>query len=242
MTIKTAVILAAGLGSRLKQLGIMAPKGFLQLGEQPIIEESLAHLRAAGIDDVVIITGHLAEFYQQLQSKHADLIRLVHNPEYQRYGSMYSLYCARHVVQTDFVLLESDIIYQRRGLLACLQDPRDNLMLLSGATHSGDEVYVEAPDQVLRAVSKQRAELSTAIAGELVGIIKMNQAFYQAMCASYAQCLQQKPQLSYEMDCLVSVAQALPMHTLLVDDLLWAEIDDEQHLARARGLYNRIAC
>ena len=50
---KTAVILAAGRGTRLGPRGKTMPKGFLRIGDRPIVEESIARLRMAGIDLLV---------------------------------------------------------------------------------------------------------------------------------------------------------------------------------------------
>jgi len=125
--VKTAVILAAGRGTRLKELGKEIPKGFLQLGEKPIIVESLEKLSAAGIERVVIVTGHCAEKYEELarsgnteaeiqgqtelrgpsvtgtrSSARATLPRIVtvHNDRYADSGSLYSLYLAGKVLES----------------------------------------------------------------------------------------------------------------------------------------------
>ena len=130
--IRTAVILAAGMGVRLKDRGKLAPKGFLCLGEKPIIEESVLRLLDAGIQRIVIVTGHLAEQFIPLKVRYRQTIQLVHNPHFADSGSMYSLYCARHCVDEDFLLLESDLVYERRALTTCLQDPSDSVVLLAG--------------------------------------------------------------------------------------------------------------
>lgn len=56
--VRTAVILAAGIGSRLRNIHNDKPKGFLQLGDKPIIEESIARLVFAGINEIIIVTGY----------------------------------------------------------------------------------------------------------------------------------------------------------------------------------------
>ena len=60
LPIRTAVILAAGMGIRLKERGKLTPKSCLRLGKKPIIEESILRLLDAGIQRIVIVTGHLA--------------------------------------------------------------------------------------------------------------------------------------------------------------------------------------
>ena len=61
--VPSAIILAAGMGSRMRVLGKQIPKGYIRLGASVIIEESISHLVAVGIRHIVIVTGHLAEFF-----------------------------------------------------------------------------------------------------------------------------------------------------------------------------------
>jgi len=75
-----AVVLAAGRGQRMKQIGLARPKGFLRIGELPIVEESVLRLRAAGLHEVVIVTGHLAEYYVKLASRYPSTVTLVSHP------------------------------------------------------------------------------------------------------------------------------------------------------------------
>ena len=116
---KTAVILAAGMGTRLREAHTDMPKGFVELGGKPIIEQSIVRLEQAGIKDIVIVTGYAAEYYHKLAVRYDGLIRIVHNPDYADSGSMYSLFCARDVVDDGFLLLESDIVYESRSSLSC---------------------------------------------------------------------------------------------------------------------------
>ena len=144
----TAVILAAGRGQRLRNIGLERPKGFLRIGELPIVEESVLRLLAAGIPKIVIVTGHLSEHYVELGRRYPGTIRLVHNSAFATTGSMHSLAVAQQCVDGDFLLLDSDLIYEQRALTEILADPAPNVLLVSGPTGSGDEVYVEAHDRL----------------------------------------------------------------------------------------------
>jgi len=235
MTIKTAVILAAGMGTRLKDIGKSIPKGFLKLGEKPIIEESIARLLSVGIERIIIATGHLSEFYDRLQAEHPQTIVTAHNPEYANSGSFYSLYCVKELIEGDFLLLESDLIYEKRALSTAINFPQDNVILLSGTTNAGDEVYVEVSGERIVGMSKNKAELGGEIAGELVGITKISQALFQKMLAFARSQFEMTLKVDYETDALVAVAQTNPVYYTVVSDLLWAEIDDPNHLERAQG-------
>jgi choline kinase len=235
MTIKTSVIIGAGMGTRLEGHGHLRPKGFLEVGERAIIEESLDHLVAAGIERVVIVTGHQGHYYEDLAEHSNGLIETINNPDYATTGSMYSLYCARDLVDCDFLLLESDLIYEQLALDEILQQPEPDIVLMSSPTHSGDEVWIESPEGKLRTMSKNVHEVG-AVDGELVGICKISKTLFEAMCADAAAAFDSSPGYCYETDCLVSVGKNYPIHCHRVDHLIWSEIDNATHLRRARDL------
>src|SRR5688572_10865310 len=141
--VRNALILAAGMGVRLRELGRETPKGFLRLGERSIVEESLERLRAEGIERVVIATGHHAERYEELRRARPALVETAHNPLYATSGSLYSLWCARELLEDDFLLLESDIVFERRAPREALAHAAPDVLLVSGPTGAHDEVWVE---------------------------------------------------------------------------------------------------
>ncbi len=252
---KTAVILAAGRGTRLKDLGKDIPKGFLRLGEKPIIQESIEKLAAVGIVRVVIVTGHVAEKYEELAASSRGRIITVHNDVYADSGSLYSLYLAGKEVEPGegFLLLESDLVYEPRALDVLRTDPRPDLILVSGRTDSGDEVWVETRGGNLVALSKDRSRLGqggthpsrpelhepTEIIGELVGISKISGPLYAALLDTAEKLFEKTLHIEYETG-LMETARTYPIPCLLVPDLRWAEIDDEKHLERARKVYGAI--
>jgi 2-aminoethylphosphonate-pyruvate transaminase len=242
MGVTRAVILAAGMGTRLKSLGQQAPKGLLAMEGEPIIEGSIRRLRRAGIDRITIVTGYRSESYQALAARYPELVDTVHNPHYADSGSMYSLYMARECLMEDFLLLESDLIYEQRALDTLLDSAQPNLLLLSGATGAGDEVYVEAKDGCLSAMSKDQGELNGEVAGELVGITRVSRDLFAGMCGYASTCFERTRHVDYETDALVAAGKSVPVHCIKVTDLLWSEIDDETHYRRALEIYPRILC
>ena len=234
--IGTAIILAAGMGVRLKEQGKLMPKGCMRLGEKTIVEESVLRLLAVGIERIIIVTGHLAEQYEPLRDRYPQAVQLVHNPHFADSGSMYSLYCAGHCVDEDFLLLESDLVYERRALTACLESPSDNVVLLSALSKSSDEVFVETRAGELVAMSKNRDHLGDEILGALVGICKISRSLFSVMLSTAEQRFLTTRHMDYETDCLVAAARDMPIPCSVVEDLMWCEIDDETHLTRARNL------
>lgn len=232
---RTAVIVAAGLGSRLKHHTSARPKGFVEVEGETLIDRSLGRLMQSGITRVVIGTGYLAEHYDALANRYRGTLQVetLRSDRYETTSSMYTLYNLRSILDEDFLLLESDLLYEQRALELLVHDPRRDALLVSGFTDSRDEVWVEVDaEHNLYNVSKDRSKVGH-IHGELVGITKISRTAYQHACAVMEGALHTNPKLDYE-GCLVHVSRGgHPVPVMKVDDLAWCEIDDEGHLERA---------
>ena len=231
--ITTAVILAAGLGSRLRPYTDHYPKGFIPLHGEPIVVASIKKLLAVGMTRIIIGTGYMKDHYEELQTKYPE-IECVENTHYETTGSMATLACCQDVIGDDnFLLLESDLVYPEYVLKVMIQDPHSTVMLASGETGSGDEVYIDYNNHhILQKVSKQPCDLDQ-ISAELVGINKMSNDAFQQMVQGFN--ASKNPKLDYEgmMATMSAKYQNVVVHK--IDDLAWCEIDDESHLRRAEG-------
>lgn len=240
-----AVIMAAGRGVRLGPMGQLIPKGFIQLGELPMVEESVLRLRDAGVREVIIVTGHLAQQYAPLAARHPSLVRLVHNSGYETGGSFASLLCAVPHARRDLLLLESDIVYEARALTTLQAMDHPDAILTSGPTGAGDEVWVATdgpgPQATLNGMAKRREALGGVIVGELAGVSRLSARTMQALGEARETLFRDAQSVDYE-DALVHVAAVSGIRVTRVDDLVWAEIDTPQMLERVRDqVYPRIA-
>lgn len=231
---RTAIILAAGMGTRLRNVFSGLPKGFVEIGEESLIERSLRLLEARGIERTVIVAGHLGESYHELAKSHSG-VEVVDNPAFATTGSMASLALALEIVDEDHLLLESDLFFEERALDSVLGLTERDVVLVSGPTGATDEVWVEARDGRLVDMSKAAADLDH-VSGELVGIVRVSDAVGRGMANAYAAFVDAHGhgRMSYEMDALVDVARTLPVCVELVPDLLWGEVDYESHYLRVR--------
>lgn len=237
--ITQAVILAAGMGVRLKELNQGIPKGFISLeDDKPIIEHSVEALLACGINDIIIVTGFMDEHYENLRSRYPQ-INTVRNEKYSETGTMYSLWCARNLLRTDFILLESDLIFEVRAISELLQSPGKSSILISGKTEAGDEVYVEADGDQVKQICKNKKELES-IVGEFVGVSRLSYDFYLKLIQTAEEGFGSDINISYDMDCFVTVAEKKPLGFLKIENLLWAEIDDGSQLEKAKKVWGKI--
>jgi 2-aminoethylphosphonate-pyruvate transaminase len=227
--VKTAVILAAGFGSRLKERTKIKPKGFLEIENISLIQRSINNLLVNGIENIYIGTGYLSEVYESF-SKDKPYITCIKSDKYETTSSMYTLYNMRDVLKDDFLLLESDLLYEKEAIKHLQDDLCEDVILASGKTYSGDEVFIQTDELAyLIAMSKDKRELD-GIYGELTGISKVSYRRYQSMCDIYSLCDDVKIDYEYVM---VESAKVEPFYVKKIEDLLWCEIDDEKHLERA---------
>jgi L-glutamine-phosphate cytidylyltransferase len=232
----TAIILAAGMGTRLQGVDAARglPKGLLALDGEPLMARALRLLGEQGIERTVMVVGHLKEAYQSFLEGRTD-VELVENPAYASTGTMASLACGLERVDEDFLLLESDLVYEARALELLMAHANADVILGSGPTRAGDEVWIEAPEGLLINMSKEKSALGS-VCGELVGLCRISAALGAALRGAYAEFVQRHRhgRMSYETDALVQVARERAIPVQVVPDLLWGEIDDDSHFQRVR--------
>ena len=230
--IKQAVIVAGGLGARFGDRTKEMPKGFIEIDGVAMVERSVQKLIAAGIEEIIIGTGHCSEYYDDLAKKY-HIIKTVRNDNYENTSSMGTLaVCAPHV-KGDFLLLESDLIYDAVGLKVLQNDERSNVILASGKSNSHDEVYLDADDNgILNNVSKDKSVIPNP-AGELVGITKLTKACLDKM-VSYYTSDKSLLKLDYENALKQVSLDGEPVYVHKIEWYAWTEIDDESMLERAQ--------
>ena len=230
--VTTAVIMAAGLGSRFGKMTETMPKGFIEVGGKSMVIRSIETLISCGIKHIIIGTGYKKEAYEALKEKYPQ-IECVFSPHYAETNSMYTLWnCREAIGDDDFFLLESDIIYSKNAITELQEDAHPDIMLITPVTKFQDQYYVEYDaNSTLTRCSTNKDEI--AAKGELVGIHKLSSAFYRQMCAEYEQIISEKPKLGYEYQLLWMSQNVSPVYVYNASDVKWYEIDDEDDLKYA---------
>lgn len=230
--IKTAVIMAAGMGTRFGNLTESIPKGFIEAGGISMIERSIKTLIECGINRIIIGTGYHKEKYEALSEKYPQ-IECCFSPRYAETNSMYTLYNCQDIIgKEDFLLLESDLVFEKKAITSLLECPHPDVMLITPVIKFQDQYYVEYDkNHILTNCSVDKTTLDAK--GELVGIHKLSNRFYQVMCNDYTQKLEDKPKLGYEYELLYMSQNLMPVYVLKETDLKWYEIDDIEDLKYA---------
>ncbi len=232
--LNTAVILAAGVGRRLEALSLDKPKAFIEVGGVTLLERSVAILVQNGIEEIIIGTGFRSECFDAFAGRHGEvMVRCFRNEDFLNTGSLLTLFSLKEHISTPFLLLESDLLYERSAVGILLSRPEDNAVLAAGFSNAGDEVYIETDSSGhLVKLSKDKNELRNIYA-EFVGINKVSLKAYDALCHFFQQnrCALRNSHYESAFSCL---GPEYPFFVHRQDDLVWCEIDNVDHLIRAR--------
>ena len=240
------IILAAGMGKRLKELTNNNTKCMVKVNGTTLIERALSQLDKLNLSRIVIVIGYegkkLVEYVKSLEIK--TKVLFVENPIFDKTNNIYSLYMAKeYMEEDDTILLESDLIFEENVLKCLIEDERDTLALVDKyeSWMDGTCMKIGEDDTIEEFVSGTQFQFDEA--GKYyktVNIYKFSREFskthYIPFLEAYINALGNNEY--YE--------QVLRVITMLDDPMikakrlngqLWYEIDDIQDLDIASSLF-----
>lgn len=108
--VKQAIIMAAGVGSRMRPVTLEVPKPLVKVNGQRMIDSVICGLHKNGIYDIYIVVGYLKDQFKKLQQEYTG-IKLIDNPYYNSCNNISSLYVARDHLEETMILDGDQIIY-----------------------------------------------------------------------------------------------------------------------------------
>ena len=105
-----AIIMAAGLGNRMRPVTLTTPKPLVKVNGERMIDTVIQGLHENGITEIYIVVGYLKEQFEKLKRDYPS-IELIENPYYDTCNNIASLYVAREHIENDIILDGDQIIY-----------------------------------------------------------------------------------------------------------------------------------
>jgi choline kinase len=178
----TALILAAGSGSRINSL-TAAPKSLLPIAKETILQRHFRIWKEAGIKKAVVVVGYRSEMIiHALEKHHGDFdIRFVMNADHERLGNTYSLYVGLQEIDQNVAIFDADLVYDEQILLDFLTDHNKDQILIGEGSLDDEECTKTLLDDdgMVRMTIEKRYLTSDELnefhfGGEATGILKFS--------------------------------------------------------------------
>jgi len=237
--ISTALLLAAGTGSRLLPLTKSCPKCLTLVNEESILERLINNLKKQGFKRLVIVTGYKNECIMDFLGSHSGDIKIeyIYSRLYRTTNNIYSLWMARNIINEPFVLFESDLVLNST-LLDNMVYPDRMAVALMQPWLDGTTVSLNKQNQVTK-FHKGTTDTYTDIRYKTVNIYSFSLLSWRAVVKKLNQYIAiGSVNCYYETVFTEMVAdKSLSFESVSFDHKPWYEIDTIQDLAKAELLF-----
>lgn len=229
-----AIILAAGVGKRFKEMTDHRPKCLIEIQGKTLLERTLSALGAAQVDQAVIVIGYRGDMIQQTIGANCGgvQVRYVFNDRFEK-GAILSLWSAREEFDDDILIMDADVLFPVAMIDRLICSPQANCFLLDGSSeNTGEEqMLLTRGGRVLNIVRGGSGDFD--VIGESVGFLKVSRADAPLLRSILDDLVAQgRDSIEHEEAFPTFMAQR-EIGFERVDDLPWTEIDFPEDLARA---------
>lgn len=241
-----AMMLAAGMGKRLKDLTQDNTKCMLKVHGKTLIERALDILVDAGISKMIMVIGYRGENVRGLlgDSYRSMPIEYIDNPIFNETNNIYSLWLARkELCEDDTILLESDLIFEPSMVTGMIEDSRPNLAAVAPfkSWMDGTVVCLDEKDNIIRFLGKDAFKFKEVDEYyKTVNIYKFSKEFSQKSYVPFldAYCTALGHNEYYEQVLkVVTYLDNTDLQGYRIKKEKWYEIDDVQDLNNAEAIF-----
>ncbi len=227
LTDTQAVILAAGVGSRLGGNG--RPKCLLDVGGRTLIRHHLEVLDGLGVENILIVVGHGAD-QVMAEVSHAGVMQF--NDRYSSTNSLYSLWLTRKWIAGSMMVINGDVLADPHIYQQLLEADGNALAYDSRSGTEEEEMKVHFESSRLRAINKDMGPGRSH--GEHLGMLKFDASGAKELMDEADRLVMEGRVNDWAPAAVHQVAQRIPIQGIDVTALPWTEIDFPEDLEHAR--------
>jgi choline kinase len=236
-----AIILAAGQGRRLLPLTAEQPKCLLQVAGRSVLEWQVDNLLAAGIADIVVVTGFRADVVDAVIARRyaGSAVRTLFNPFFEVADNLASCWLARGFMTDDFLLLNGDTLFERGVLDRLLAAPAAPVTLTVDRkdSYDDDDMKVQLEEGKVRHVSKTLPH--DQVHAESIGMLYFRDRGPELFRTALESAMRHPTSLRlWYLSMVDALAARGCVQACAITGLRWTEIDFPGDLARAAALFS----
>lgn len=242
-----AIILAAGMGSRLKALTKDNPKCMVKVNDKTLIERALSQLDRYNLEEIILVLGYkkdvLKEYINSLGIK--TKVSYIDNDIYDKTNNIYSLYLAKEeMLKNDILLLESDLIFDESILKNLIENSSKNMAVIASyeSWMDGTCVKLDKENNIVDFVTSKKFDFNNIKdLYKTVNIYKFSKEFNKCYIKFLEAYLSSNGENQYYETVLETMINVLPNELkglILKNSQKWYEIDDKQDLDIAESIFS----
>ncbi len=223
-----ALILSAGQGKRLLPLTADCPKCILPVRGRSMVEWQIDELAKCGVSEVIIVLGFRADKVERLLRKRYGLnrVRTIYNPAYAVSDNLVSCWAAHDEMNTDFVLLNGDTLFEAAVLERLLETHGYPVTVVVSHKDDYDTDDMKVELDSCRLVKIGKDLLPDQVDGESIGMILFRDQgpmlFRNALGRAVSNPSAQK---KWYLSVIDDMARSIPVWTCSIKGLQWCEVD-----------------
>lgn len=235
-----AIILAAGIASRLRPLTDTMPKCLLKIGERCLLQRAFDGLITNGVSEFVVVTGYRHEQIEEFLHLHYpnQKIHFIYNEVFASTNNIYSLWLTRSEADgQEILLLDSDILFDPQIVTRVLASKRFNVLALNNHPLSEEEIKVVVDENgEVKEISKV-CSIKQSI-GESIGIERMSSIYTTALFKELEQMILKEglDNIFYERAFERLIPQGHTFGVIDTTDLYSVELDTVEDFKEAQKL------
>ena len=244
-----SIILAAGLGARMRPYTNSIPKAMLEVGGQTIIERIIKILINNGVSDICVVTGY---YHEQLENYLAATfsaldLTFVRNTSFDKTNNIYSMHLAfeNYPIDDDIILIESDLIITESVFRRILESPYKNVALVDRYKVGMDGTVVTIENDLITNIIPphlQGPDFDYANKYKTLNIYKFSKEFastaFRKLLSFYATVYNDNCYYELILGILVYMRQE-QIYACDVDGDFWIEVDDANDLQLANIAFGK---
>lgn len=235
-----AIILAAGLGSRLRPITDEIPKCMVPVNGQPIINKQISNLLVNGIkeNDIIVVGGYKSEVLEDYIKLNFPNVSIIHNSRYAETNNMYSLYLAMKIVgDSAFLLMNADVFYDANVIGGMLSTDKENFIAVDRSQYLDESMKICVDDSSTKIthISKTISEADHyAVSIDVYKISKEGARILYGIVKDFIEV--RKDENSWTEVALDQMFDSCLFKPYIIDGK-WVEIDNHDDLKLAESLF-----
>lgn len=238
---KKALILAAGLGTRLAPITNSIPKSLVPVNGKPIIFKQIENLKNNGINDITVVSGYKADVLEGAVHSSWPDIRIVESVDYATTNNMYSAYLGIKAMFPKgdirpFYMMNADVFFDESVIKMLEMIPFSNSVVVDVGHYIEESMKVVEKEGRLVAISKEIPPENAL--GSSIDVYKFGADGGRAFFDSCKEYIEDKKELKKWSEVALNDAfvdvefKACPL------DGRWLEIDNHEDLMAAEVLFS----